>query len=944
MKVRILPKAISVYLFLLLLLGYLPLKAQVTSDPLLPSSDRPVTIFFDATGTALQGYTGDVYAHTGVFIEGLTGWRNVIGNWGDNAVQPKLERVSANLYKLEIGPSIREFYNVAPGAVIQRMAFVFRAAAGSPQSQDLFLQVVPPGLAIALLAPEGFQPVYELNETVSLHAAANNATTITLYVNDQEVASTTGVSLEYEWTTTEYGRFDVLFVARDNTGAVEAGTYFYVRGQVPVAAMPTGLVNGPNYIDQSTVTLVLHDPPALKEYVFAIGDFNNWELSDQNMMFRTPDGTHYWITLTGLDPDTEYAYQYYIDGQLRLADPYTHKVLDPWNDQWISDFNYPELKPYPEGQTEGLVSILHRNWSDYQWQTSDFTPPAVEDLVIYELLIRDFVDTDAIRTVMDSLDYLKNLGVNAIELMPINQFEGNDSWGYNPALYFATDKAYGTWNDYKAFVDECHRRGIAVIIDMVLNHSFGLSPLVQMYFDPQAGEWGQPLPENPWYNEVCPHEPWCWGYDFDHESPYTQEFVDRVNEFWLRELRVDGFRFDFTKGFTNQQTANQGWNYDASRVAILKRMADQIWQVNPGAYVILEHFTENAEERELADYGMLIWGNMNRPFNRATMGWHVENQQNISDFSAASYQERGYANPHLIAYMESHDEERLMFENLTYGNTSNPNHNVRQLPIALRRNELATVFYFGIPGPKMIWMFGELGYDYPINHCPNGTVDPDCRTARKPIRWDYFNDHRRRNLYYIYSLMADLKTSHDVFRTDDYTLALAGELKRIHLNHASNNVTILGNFGVVSRQISPQFQQTGIWYEYFSGEQINITNVNGLLPLQPGEYRLYSTQPFPAHGLPLSTSPPMAGQNGQLKVYPNPSSSGFWFDLGNQQGSSLLEVFNTKGQLIFSKSAQSGDVLYWNGQLSQGNKAVEGLYFYRVTTGRNTFSGKLMVN
>ena len=928
---------------LLLLVFRLPALGQtLIADPPLPSADNPVTITFNATGTALEGYTGDLYTHTGVILEGNPSWQHVIGSWGNNETQPQLSRIDTDLYELEIEPSIRQFYGVSPTAVIERMAFVFRAAAGSPQSTDLFVEVVPPGLALMILSPEGLQPIVELNQTVSLHAAANNSNTITLYVNEAFVATTTDPELQYNWEANEHGRFDVRFVAEDDDEQIEAETYFYVRSETPVAELPDGVINGVNYMDENTVTLVLHDPPALKQFVFALGDFNDWELSDDNLMNVTPDGTRFWITITDLDPDTEYAFQYYIDGELRLADPYAHKVLVQGMDQWISDFNYPNLMPFPHDKTQGIVGIIHHNWDQYVWEAQGYTPPPVEDLVIYELLIRDFVDTDAIKTVMDSLDYLQNLGVNAIELMPINQFEGNDSWGYNPAFYFATDKAYGTWNDYKRFVDECHKRGIAVIIDMVLNHSFSQSPLVQMYFDPSAGQWGQPMPENPWYNEVCPHPPWCWGYDFDHESPYVEEFIDRVNEFWLTELRVDGFRFDFTKGFTNNPSQNGGWNYDASRVAILKRMADHIWDVNPDAYVILEHFTANDEEKELADYGMMIWGNMTHSFNEATMAWLPG-----SDFSWASYTERGYEHPHLVAYMESHDEERQMYKNLNFGNTSNPDHNIRDLAVALRRNELATVFYFGIPGPKMIWQFGELGYDYSINHCPDGTIDDGCRTSRKPIRWDYFDDWRRKRLYDVYSLMAGLKTNHDVFRTDNYSMSLAGAMKRIHLNQESNNVTILGNFGVTAGTINPNFQQTGTWYEYFTGDVMEVIDIGSPITLQPGEYRLYSRVAFPDHGLPLSTEQPINGSHAQLNVFPNPSAEGFWFDVSNIKGGKLmLEIYNVQGQLIFAKdpsNGAAGSTLFWNGQLFSGQKAGEGLYFYRITAGEQSFSGKLMV-
>src|SRR5690554_7605996 len=109
--------------------------------------------------------------------------------------------------------------------------------------------------------------------------------------------------------------------------------------------------------------------------------------------------------------------------------------------------------------------------------------PEVDKLVVYELLIRYFTNNGDIKTVTDTLDYLQRLGVNAIELMPFNEFEGNDSWGYNPSFYFAADKAYGTLNDYKEFVDECHARGIAVLMDMVLNHSYGQSAFAQMYLE-----------------------------------------------------------------------------------------------------------------------------------------------------------------------------------------------------------------------------------------------------------------------------------------------------------------------------------------------------------------------------------------------------------------------------------------------------------------------------
>ncbi len=918
------------------------LAQTITSDPLLPTDEGPVSIYFDATGTDLEGYTGDLYTHTGVTTQEDGDWQYVIGSWGNNQTQPQLQRLTANTYLLEIEPSIRDFYDVPEDKTITGLAFVFRASTNSPQSADLFIDVFESGtLNISILNPPKDQPILEFGESVNIQAAAIDSEQITLYVNNEEVATTTNSQLDYDFSsnTFGYGTHWIKAMAVNDTDVAYDSTYLFIRPDPVVEQMPDGLVPGINYIDNSTVTLVLQDPPALKDFVFVLGDFNDWMVAEEGYMKVDPSGTYFWLTLTGLTPDTEYAFQYFIDNEIRIPDPYTHKVLDPWNDQWISDFNYPNLKPYPQDKTTGYVSILHPGRPEFEWEATGFTPPAKEDLVIYELLVRDFVETSAIKTVMDSLDYLQSLGVNVIELMPINQFEGNISWGYNPAMYFATDKAYGTREDYKRFIDECHKRGIAVVVDIVLNHSFNLSPLVQMYFDPNAGAWGQPSPDNPWYLQTCPHEPWCWGNTFDQDSPYTHELFNRITEFWLTEFRVDGFRFDFTKGFTNVQTGGQGWDYDAARIANLKRIADHVWSVNPDAYVILEHFADNDEEKELSDYGMMLWGNVTHTYHEASMGWLSD-----SNFEWVSYKQRGWNNPHLIAYMESHDEERMMFRNLNFGNATS-GYDIQNMSTALRRAEMAAAFYFPIPGPKMIWQFGELGYDFSINHCQDGTINDQCRTDPKPIRWDYYDDWRRKRLYDVYSMLIELKKEHDVFRTDDYELHLSGAAKRIHLTHESNEVTILGNFDVTETTFNPGFQRTGTWYEFFSRETLMVEDLSDPITLQPGEYRLYSRVEFPEHGIPMGNYNPFINEAIDVTVFPNPSDQGFTFTVkGNDQYS--LRIINLQGQTVFEKDnafAPSNNQFFWNTSVASGNKATPGVYFYQVHSGNATHSGKIVI-
>lgn len=909
-------------LFTALIILSTTVTAQITTDPPQPTAEEPVTITFDATEGSgdMEGYTGDVYTHTGIDILEGAEWQYVIGEWGDNEVQPQLTRIGTDLYELEITPTIRDFYDVPEHVGITGLHFVFRAVEGSPQTDDLYVPVAQEGLFISLTSPTGMQPVYALHEEVPVEAVANEADSISLYINDQYITGTTDEVLAYDWEADDYGHQHIEAIAwGEDEETAEAETTVFIRQDVTEAPLPDDVENGINYLDDNTVTLVLHDPPALKDFVFILGDMNDWSLEDAYQMHRTPDGTRYWLTIENLEEDTEYGFQYYIDGELRLADPYTHKVLDPWNDHYIDDFNYPDLKPYPHDDTYGLISIMHPGRTPYEWTVTDFDPPAVEDMVIYELLIRDFVETSAIKTVQDSLDYLEDLGVNVIELMPVNQFEGNISWGYNPALYFATDKAYGTRQDYKEFIDAAHERGMAVVLDIVLNHSFNLSPLVQMYFDEDAGDWGQPLPENPWYLEDCPHPPWCWGQTFDQDSEHTKALFKRITQYWLNEFNVDGFRFDFTKGFTNEQSDGQGWNYDADRIANLKRIADEVWEANPDAWVILEHFTENQEEEELSDYGMQLWGNITHQYQEASMGWLDD-----SNFEWISYQERGWDDPHLVGYMESHDEERMMFKNLNWGRDDNPDHDITSLTVALQRAELATAFYIPIPGPKMIWQFGELGYDYSINHCQDGTIDDGCRTDPKPIRWDYYDDWRRKRLYDIYAALSELKTEHDVFRTEDYTLSLDGAMKQIHLNHNDNPVTILGNFDVEAGEVTPNFQHTGTWYEFFTREELEVDDIHAPITLEPGEYRMYSANPFPDHGLALSSDTPDDSGRETPSVYPNPARTNLHIESAHNM--QTVEIIDLLGRTVIQEETDAQNI-----SLSVEN-LHPGMYFVKIHT------------
>ncbi len=928
----------------------------VTTEPSYATEKDSITVYFhaDRGDQGLMNYSGtDVYAHTGVITNLSTGpsdWKYVKTDWNENTDANHMTKVGDNLWKLTIGYP-HQYYGVPSSEKILKLAFVFRNSDGSVTGRDvggadIFYELYEPGINVVVVRPTVTttygdperSPVFAMpgdSVPIAITAAAIGTQTahLELRINGTLVAQTdTEDTLHYTFRAQADapGKKTVYAAATDTSGLTNSQNFvIMVNPPITDEDRPAGLIEGVTYDENNVLkaTLCLFAP--YKKFVYVIGDFNDWKVDEKYLMHRDSvdaDSAYFWLELDNLSPGTEYAYQYLVDGQIRIADPYTEKILDPWNDKYISSSTYPNLKPYPYGKTDFPVSVLQTAQPKYQWHDQNYVRPPQDQLLIYELLVRDFVANHDYKTIIDSLDYLQNLGINAIELMPVTEFEGNESWGYNPDFYFAPDKYYGPKHDLQALVDSCHARGMAVILDMVLNHATSQCPLVRLY---NVGDYGPPTAQNPWFNTESPNPAYSWFDDFNHESPATQKFVDRVNRFWLKEYHVDGYRFDFTKGFTN--TPGDGWNYDASRIRILKRMADKIWQTDPRAYVILEHFTDNSEETELANYGMMIWGNLNGPYNEATMGY---NSNGKSDFSWGFFKTRGWSKPGLVTYMESHDEERIMYKNLKYGNSSG-DYNIKELSIALERVKMAGAFFFLLPGPKMIWQFGELGYDYSIDY--NG------RTGNKPIRWDYFQDSRRRKLYQTFAALMRLRKTYDVFNKPYSTvnMSVAGGMKRINLMFATLNVSVVGNFNVRTGTIQPLFTHGGWWYDFFSGDSLYVQKTDTTITLLAGEFHIFTDQKTftPPAGLILTGVEPIEAavpEDFALRPnYPNPFNPTTTIEFSLPKAAHVvLEVFDVNGRLV--KRLADGFLkagtyrVQWNATNGQGVPVSSGLYFYRL--------------
>ncbi|MCP3931008.1 MAG: T9SS type A sorting domain-containing protein [Bacteroidetes bacterium] len=870
----------------------------IYTDPVFPKADSEVTVYFDATqGTGgLAGCNCDVYVHTGVITENSSSpsdWKYVKTTWGVANNEWKMTPVAEeeDLYTYTITPSVRSYYGVPANELIEKLAFVFRNSNGTKEGKgagnsDIFYTIYPDDLPFAsiLLAPDTETFAIQTGEIIKVHLAVSDESTITLFENDNQLLQTNGLSLQTEIEVNIPGEHFVEITADNGTETLTSSFTYTAIGENVQEALPEGVEDGITLLGDTSVLLVLHAPQ--KEFVFVLGNWNDWQIDLDYQMKQTPDGNKFWLQIDGLQAGNDYLFQYFVDGKLRIADPYSTLVMDPWNDPYIPEVTFPDLPQYPEEKTTGIISWVPTDTTDYQWNTLEYERPDKDRLVIYELLIRDFIHRHDYETLIDSLDYLQGLGINAIELMPVNEFEGNISWGYNPSFHMALDKYYGTINAFKSFVDSCHTRGIAVILDVVYNHAFGQSPFVQLY--PPEGN------NNPWINAQATH-PYNVGYDFNHESADTKRFVKKVMRYWLDEFKIDGFRFDLSKGFTqtfNPDNVGAWGNYDASRITILKDYANVVWETTPGAYVILEHFASNIEEKELANYGMLLWGNMNHNYNQCSMGYESQ-----SDLNWAFYANRGWSNPHLITYMESHDEERLMYKNLQYGNGSSQDYSIKHLQTALRRQELVSTFFYTLPGPKMLWQFGELGYDINIDY--NG------RTGEKPIRWQYFEDIDRRRLYDISASLIHLRNTYPVFHTSDYDFDInAGKTKSIHLNDPEMDVCIIGNFDVNSQPINPKFQHTGIWYDYFSGDSTSVSNVNELINLEPGEYLIYTSEklPEPAFGyLEVVGYKDLFISDFQLYVFPNPSSGNLFIKYELEEKSDVqMDIYTVLGQKVMT--------------------------------------------
>lgn len=936
------------------------LTAQVTISPSTFNVTDPVTItvtFPIATCNTMGNSPTKVYMHAGIGDTTNAFGYSVIGNWGQDDTIGQMSNVGPGVYSITITPSSYFNINATQQANATRMGMVFRNATGTqtlkkaPSCGDFIYNVGFFQTSLTLPA-ENSSTIINSGGSITAQASNTNGNAnYNLKANGVSINTATNVA-SYSYTDTNITENKNYELEISQGASTQVKKFSVVVNPATIAqALPSGsLEDGVNYdpADPTKATLVLNAP--FKDFVYVAGSFNNYQPGNAYAMKKDPTSGKFWLELTGLVPDQVYTFQYWVcdvtnrpansPAIVKTADPFSTLVLSPFDDPEIASLGvYPNLPAYPAGQ-QREVTVLQTGpnaYYQYNWSaaTTNFVKPKKKDLVIYEVLVRDFDANRTYQDMIDRFDYFRNLKVNAIQLMPVMEFEGNMSWGYNTVYHMAADKRYGPPSKLKEFIDLCHQNGIAVILDIALNHVFGRSPLERMWMtDTDNDGWSNGITaENPYCNQAAMHS-YNVGADLNHfrePDNLTNTYSLRTIKHWMTEYKIDGFRWDLTKGFTNSCPSGVSGgqepctnNYQADRVAKLKYYADKQWEIDPNFLVIFEHLGNGGsynEEVEWANYqrsgdskGIMQWRKMTDPYANLLKG----NATSLSGVTDAS--ER------FIGYAESHDEERVNYKALTESGQTQGN----LAKVHLRASAMGAVHLL-VPGPKMLWHFGPLGWEKSLWTCENGNVsfsNPDCKLDTKPQpQWvqNWLGDTNRNTIYNNWSRMINLRITEPVFENGQFAwnFAAAGRPRLDVWTSTSQTaslsyVFVLTNFSDNTYNVAGGFPFLGTWANLMDNSTFSVTDTNMNISIEPGGFRVFGNKPSSLSVDEIDTSD-------VTNIYPNPTSD-FFFISNNVN---KVEVYAISGQLVKSFSGQVTGFQYDVSDLKSG------MYMVRIVDENN---------
>jgi 1,4-alpha-glucan branching enzyme len=664
--------------------------------------------------------------------------------------------------------------------------------------------------------------------------------------------------------------------------------------QIVHAQAPAGTQPGVTYNSDGTVTLALFAP--YKKFVMIQGDFNNWNGSETVM--NVQDNGLWWKTLS-LSPGT-HEFQYVVDGSIVIADPFSEDV--DWTENGQEDWHPQHAR-----------TVLPVPKPTFAWEDANYVPLQKEDYMIYEIHVGDFTPEGTFAGVIGKLNYLKDLGVTAIELMPTYEFPGGHSWGYNPTFYMAPESSYGTPQDFKRLVNEAHKSGIAVLMDMVYNHSDATCPFYVLYKNDYD--------HSPYYHATAN----MWGFpDFDHYKPATQQFVDRVNKFWMQEYHVDGFRFDYTRGY--DQSSETG------NLNLLNRMATVAHLNNPKAYLIAEHLPQDPKvatstqmDAEWHDtFHDQMKANLREGQFEGSTYADLANTARAIDFALD-----GFTAPfQVVNYLESHDEQRVIYEVQT-------NHAIGY-DLALQKSKLGACVLFTAAGNPMMYMGEEFGMDTPK------TLDWN------KLKWQSLSEPKTKELYHFYRRLMRFRKNHPALRKGTIRILKKFVSQKTIVYErqlGDQKIVVAANFSRSPQTLNIPLDGQTKWYEFVTDTSCGVTDTLKNFVLTGSAARIFTNFrdwiPLSVQQRVLVASVPKEFR--LFQNYPNPfnptTEIRYWLPRAQRV---QIAIFDLQGRrvatLVHARKPAGVYSVKWNAR-----GVPSGIYFYKMIAGSFVATKKLLL-
>jgi 1,4-alpha-glucan branching enzyme len=572
--------------------------------------------------------------------------------------------------------------------------------------------------------------------------------------------------------------------------------------------MPAASRQRENRMTSEPIELCLLAPR--NDEVALVSSWNDWQ---RQPMTKGTDG---WWRITVQLPDGDHLYKFAVKSKSWFADGKWFDVFDPY-----------ALSITDDAQERTLLRVKggKRQWVDYKWKHDDRPLPTNEQLIIYEMHVGDFsggLGDNAsrrarghFRGVVEKLDYLRDMGINALELMPVKEFPGK-SWGYNLRSLFAVNSGYGTPEELCELVDECHGREMRVIADGVYNHAEADCPMARIDYeywfykenpDPENMRWG------PKYN-----------YGFFDEKLNTfpaRKYVIESIRTWIERFHIDGIRFDATRAIAN---------FD-----VMRELTDVAFKKIEGEkpfITIAEHVPEDPAVCGYPKGPMVAaWHDSFAKHLQAIATRHEKEGEQPWDLDALETKMNPAANGygsgnHIVNYVSSHDHERILKQIAEVSKTFDE--------AAFRRVKLATALLLTTPGLPMIWMGQEFGAANPK------TLSP------QPIDWGLLNNKNNKDLQQYTASLIKLRRGTPALRSDQFQAVLKDKPRYLFAYKRWNGhggvVVVAANLRDVPAGefvIANAGLEDGDWHEHFFNYDAKVTR--GVLKdtLGPSEVKIF---------------------------------------------------------------------------------------------------------